>query len=85
MHGTAQDNGFDVRLLMSLIDGYGVLIGALHRYECDDGRSREEYYHRNIRVKTRNGLYRCAIDLDFFFPASKHRRHVDSQGKPIDS
>lgn len=49
---------------MSLIDGYGVLIGKLHRYECDDGRSKNEYYHCNIRVKTRKGLYRCAVDLD---------------------
>lgn len=49
---------------MSLIDGYGVLTGTLHRYECDNGRSRNEYYHCNIRVKTSRGLYRCAVDLD---------------------
>ena len=49
---------------MSLIDGYGVLIGKLHRYDCDDGRSEKEYYHCNIRVKTWKGYYRCAVDLD---------------------
>lgn len=49
---------------MSLIDGYGVLIGRLHRYDCDDGRSEKEYYHCNIQVKTGKGVYRCAVDLD---------------------
>lgn len=49
---------------MSLIDGYGVLIGKLHRYECDNGRNKNEYYHCNISVRTDSGGYRCAIDLD---------------------
>ena len=49
---------------MSLIDGYGVLIGRLHRYDCDNGRSEKEYYHCNIRVNAGQGRYRCAVDLD---------------------
>ena len=49
---------------MSLIDGYGVLVGTLHNYFCDDGRDDDQYYHCNIRVETPDGIFRCAVDLD---------------------
>ncbi|ASQ91219.1 hypothetical protein CHL67_10120 [Prosthecochloris sp. GSB1] len=49
---------------MPLIDGYGVLVGTLEGYECDDGHDENEYYHCNIQVRSPMGVYRCAIDLD---------------------
>lgn len=49
---------------MSLIDGYGVLVGTLHSYECDSGRSDTEYYHCNILVRAASAIFRCAVDLD---------------------
>jgi hypothetical protein len=49
---------------MPLIDGYGVLIGTLHSYSCDARRFDFHYYHCNLRIRTRKGIYRCAIDLD---------------------
>ncbi len=49
---------------MSLIDGYGVLVGILRSYECDNGHDDNEYYHCNIMADTPKGVYRCAIDLD---------------------
>lgn len=49
---------------MSLIDGYGVLVGTLHSYECDSGRSDTEYYHCNILVRAGSAIFRCAVDLD---------------------
>ncbi len=49
---------------MSLIDGYGVLVGILRSYECDNGHDDNEYYHCNIRIDTPEGVYRCAVDLD---------------------
>ncbi len=49
---------------MPLIDGYGVLVGTLHSYECDNGADEAEYYHCNILVRVGSDLYRCAVDLD---------------------
>ncbi len=49
---------------MPLIDGYGVLAGRLHSYECDNDREENGYYHCNVRVRASGGVYRCAVDLD---------------------
>jgi len=49
---------------MSLIDGYGVLVGTMYRYACDNGHNDKEYFHCTIQVKTGEGLYRCAVNLD---------------------
>jgi hypothetical protein len=52
---------------MPLNDGYGVLIGRLYQYYCDTRRFDHKYYHCNLKIKSKKGYYRCAIDLD-----SKH-------------
>ncbi|MBF0585723.1 YukJ family protein [Prosthecochloris sp. N3] len=49
---------------MSLVDGYGVLVGRLQSYFCDNGDDPESYYHCNIRVQAGRRVYRCAVDLD---------------------
>jgi|WetSurMetagenome_2_1015567.scaffolds.fasta_scaffold87338_2 hypothetical protein len=52
---------------MPLRDGYGVLVGTLHNYFCDRKTSDSNYYHCNIKVRSRSKLYLCPVDLD-----SKH-------------
>jgi hypothetical protein len=54
---------------MPLFDGYGVLVGRLLRYACDKQQDEFHYYHCILHVRTPDGVYRCAVDLD-----SKHRR-----------
>lgn len=49
---------------MPLIDGYGVLIGDLRSYSCDNGNDPRQYYHCNIVVSARGRSYRCAVNLD---------------------
>ncbi|NTU96546.1 MAG: YukJ family protein [Chlorobiaceae bacterium] len=49
---------------MTLRDGYGVLIGTLQKYYCDRKRDDREYYHCNIRVRSRGKLFLCPVDLD---------------------
>lgn len=49
---------------MPLIDGYAVLVGTLRSYECDNDRDEGGYYHCTIRVQSRQGIYRCVVDLD---------------------
>jgi hypothetical protein len=60
---------YDPFLPMPLFDGYGVLVGRLGRYACDKRQDEFHYYHCTLFIKTPDGVYRCAIDLD-----SKHRR-----------
>lgn len=49
---------------MTLRDGYGVLVGTLHKYYCDRKRDEREYYHCNIRVRARGRFFLCPVDLD---------------------
>jgi hypothetical protein len=49
---------------MPLTDGYGVVIGPLHRYYRDPVNDYGQYYHGNLEVSTPTGLYRCAVDVD---------------------
>ncbi|MGH9163175.1 MAG: DUF2278 family protein [Vicinamibacteraceae bacterium] len=49
---------------MPLRDGYGVLIGTIHRYFRDDTDDFGRYYHANLIVAARPGHYRCALDGD---------------------
>ncbi|NTV98220.1 MAG: YukJ family protein [Chlorobiaceae bacterium] len=52
---------------MPLMDGYGVLVGTLQKYYCDRKTNDRNYYHCNIKVRSRGKLYLCPVDLD-----SKH-------------
>jgi hypothetical protein len=54
---------------MPLFDGYGVLVGRLSRFACDNRQDESHYYHCTLYVRTPTGVYPCAVDLD-----SKHRR-----------
>jgi hypothetical protein len=54
---------------MPLFDGYGVLVGKLSRYACDRRQDDFHYYHCTLTVRSPDGMFRCAVDLD-----SKHRR-----------
>ncbi len=49
---------------MPLRDGYGVVIGTLHRYYADPPEDYGEYYHANVEVLTPHGICRCKIDVD---------------------
>jgi uncharacterized protein YukJ len=49
---------------MPLNHGYGVVIGALHRYYRDPVNNYGQYYHGNVEIKTPHGIYKCAIDVD---------------------
>jgi hypothetical protein len=47
-----------------LRDGYGVLVGTIHRYFRDDTDDFGRYYHANLIVAAGPGRYRCALDGD---------------------
>jgi len=49
---------------LPLRDGYGVVIGSLHRYYPDPPEGYGDYYHANLDVLTPHGIYRCKIDVD---------------------
>ncbi|NTW81865.1 MAG: YukJ family protein [Chlorobiaceae bacterium] len=49
---------------MPLKDGYGVLVGTLHKYFCDRAVSDRNYYHCNIKVRAGKTVYLCPVDLD---------------------
>ncbi len=49
---------------MPLYDGYGVLVGTLQKYYCDNVFSDRNYYHCNLKVRAGSKFYRCPVDLD---------------------
>jgi hypothetical protein len=49
---------------MSLVHGYGVVIGTLDHFVRDPVNNYGQYYHGNVYVTTPAGLYHCAIDVD---------------------
>lgn len=49
---------------MALNNGYGVVIGTLHKYYRDPINNYGQYYHGNVELQTPSGIYKCAIDVD---------------------
>ncbi|MEI6846677.1 MAG: DUF2278 family protein [Chlorobiaceae bacterium] len=49
---------------MPLYDGYGVLVGTLYKYYCDQSISNRKYYHCTLKVLSGKTVFRCPVDLD---------------------
>lgn len=50
--------------MMSLDQGYGVVVGTRDSYYRDPVNDYGQYYHGNLKVRTPTGVYHCAIDVD---------------------
>jgi hypothetical protein len=68
---------------MPLLDGYGVVIGALRRYYADPAEDYGDYYHANLDVVTPRGTYRCKLDVDGKTPHGLLWRVVELPGSSL--
>ena len=46
------------------LESYGVAIGTIKSFYRDDPDEYGKYYHGHIQLKTPDGIYECAIDVD---------------------
>jgi hypothetical protein len=49
---------------MPLTNGYGVVVGSIHKYYRDPPDHYGKYYHGNLLIDVQSAKYHCAIDVD---------------------